>query len=209
MQSDLLNLEQRRKIYNHIKKNPGLHFREISRELKKPKTTIEYHLYFLEKKGFITKQKEKGYLRYYIKKTIGEKDKEIINMLRKDVPRNIILFLLMNPCPTMKDIKFFAKKWKGHPSKIGFHLYKHQTTLSFHIKKLIKSDIIGSYQDKKTKKYFVKNPENIYNIIITYEKSILDEANNRYLKYIDKTFNIVIRRVEKKAYEIFPPPYTL
>ena len=43
----ILELEKRRKIYNYILTNPGLHFNEIVRGLQIPKTTLEYHLNYL------------------------------------------------------------------------------------------------------------------------------------------------------------------
>jgi len=73
---DLIYLEKRRIIYNYILKNPGLHFRNISRKLKIPKSTIEYHLVYLKKQGLIVENQELGYLRYYASEKIGQKDKK-------------------------------------------------------------------------------------------------------------------------------------
>ena len=50
---ELLKLKIRRQIYQFILKYPGFHFSEISRKLKIPKTTLNYHLSYLEKYGFI------------------------------------------------------------------------------------------------------------------------------------------------------------
>ena len=49
VKEEILKLESRKLIYNYILEHPGLHFRELSRELKIPKSTLEYHLSYLKK----------------------------------------------------------------------------------------------------------------------------------------------------------------
>lgn len=46
-----LDLEIRRKIYNHIVNSPGLYERELSRALNIPLSTLDYHLYYLKKES--------------------------------------------------------------------------------------------------------------------------------------------------------------
>ena len=45
----IIKLKTRKLIYNYISNHPGLYFRELSRELKIPKSTLDYHLTFLKK----------------------------------------------------------------------------------------------------------------------------------------------------------------
>jgi predicted transcriptional regulator len=209
-QSILLNLEKRRKIYNYIKKHPGLHFREVSRVLKIPKTTMDYHLFYLKKHGLITEQTENGYLRYYASKDIGQINKKILNVLRQDVPRSVILYLLMYPNKSQAQILKFAKSWNDHPSKIGCHLNKHHTTISFHLKKLLKMDVIEAFQKGNEVKYGVKNPEKMYDILILFEKSLLVDANGRYLKWVDRYLGDDFADcLIDEFFEIFPNPYSV
>jgi len=60
-QKDLMSLKTRKIIYNYILKNPGAHFREISRENNIPLTTINYHLRYLQKYNLLDKKYENGY----------------------------------------------------------------------------------------------------------------------------------------------------
>ena len=203
-------VKPRRKIYSFIMKNPGLHFREISRELHVPKTTMNYHLNYLKKRGFISTESENGYTRYFISKNVGEMDKKLLSILRETVPRNIILYLSLFPGSSQADMTQFAKRWKNHPSKIGFHLSKHHTTLGFHLQKLIELDIVRSDTVGHEIKYTLKNPSDLYDLLIVYDKSILSDAFGRFLKRLDDPNPMWDRNINAlfdAAYDIFPHPY--
>ena len=134
---NIMNLEPRQKIYNHIKKYPGLHLREISRQMKIPKTTLDHHLKYLNKQDLITIKKERRYKRYYVANKLGIKEKEILNLLRQEVPRNILFYLT-----------FYVVCSEIELSKA---LDKHPATIDFHLKKLKKLGIVNRGWKGKTK----------------------------------------------------------
>ena len=70
-------------------KYPGLHFREISRILNIPKTTLDYHLRILEKKELIISECNGRYVRYFVKNNVSEQDKKILGILRIGIPLKI------------------------------------------------------------------------------------------------------------------------
>ncbi|MFE3845677.1 winged helix-turn-helix transcriptional regulator, partial [Thermoplasmatota archaeon] len=125
---DVLELETRRKIHDLIKQNPGIHLSKISQILKMRTSLVEYHLLFLEKHEIISPDKETGYKRYYLKGQIGVKDKKYLFILRQKTVLEIILYLLKNDVSLHKVI---LENVKVSPS-----------TLSYHLNKLIKNDII-------------------------------------------------------------------
>ncbi|HUS99823.1 MAG TPA: helix-turn-helix domain-containing protein [Candidatus Thermoplasmatota archaeon] len=69
---DVLDLETRRKIYDIISKNPGLHLSKIADLLSMRISHVEYHVNFLEKHEIITIEKSTGYKRFYLKKFYKE-----------------------------------------------------------------------------------------------------------------------------------------
>lgn len=204
---NIFEIENRRRIYNYILKNPGLHFRQITRNLNIPKSTLDYHLFFLTKKGFISIVEENRYKRYYINQNLSTQDKNLINILREDVPRNIVLYLLLYNYSSLEEILKYAKFWTKHPSKIGLVLNKHQSTINFHLKKLIDMKIISFFEVNNTKKYYLTNPEDICNLCIIYEKSLLGKAKGRLLNWVDLYYFFTIDKVIKRGYNIFPHPY--
>ena len=203
----VFEVRARRRIYNCVTRNPGLHFREISREVSIPKTTLGYHLKYLSSRGFLLVEQENGYRRYYASEKIGENDKKLLSILRQTVPRNIILYLSMCPNTSQTEIVKFAKKWKNHPSKIGYHLNKHHTTLNFHIQKLIEMDFIESFRVGHEIKYKLAYPEDLYDILIRYDKSLLADACGHFFKWFENPKPDYVERVMVKVYEIFPHPY--
>ena len=117
--NELLELETRRQIYNYILKYPGLHFRDICRKLNFSKSTMNYHLKFLEKKGFIEKRTNGGYCRYYTVNSISKLDKKILDVLRRKLSRDIILYVFSFPRVSLSQIAKFLGK---NPRTIAFHM---------------------------------------------------------------------------------------
>ena len=158
---DVLELETRRKIYDLINQNPGIHLSKISQILKMRTSLVEYHLLFLEKHEIISIDKETGYKRYYLKGQIGVKDKRNLFILRQKTVLRIILLLLKNDVSPHKVI---LENVKVSPS-----------TLSYHLNKLIKKDIIELNKYGENKGYKIKNRDEIVSILIQYKPyKILD-----------------------------------
>ena len=134
---NILDLEQRRSIYNYILKNPGLHQRELSRRLKIPKSTLLHHLKILKKQDLVILRTVNGYHRIYASKKLGNKEKEILNLLRQKIPQQILLYLVS----------------KTHCSQIELSevLEKKPPIISYYLKKLYDLDLIESVQGKNGK----------------------------------------------------------
>jgi predicted transcriptional regulator len=209
IEKKVFEVKARRDIYTFILKNPGLHFREIGRSINMPRSTVEYHLNYLKKRGFIITEVAKGYQRYFVSKKIGEYDKKLFNILRQTVPRNIILYLSMFPDSSQSEMKAFGKRWKRHPSKIGYHLNKHHTTLNFHLQKLVGSNIVETFKFGNEVKYRLRNPEDFTDILITYNQSLLADAFGHFFKWFEAMPPDYIDKVMSRIYRVFPHPYRI
>lgn len=168
IKEDTLALETRRKIYNLILTYPGLHEREIARKLDMSLSTLDYHLHYLEKREIIVSKKDGRYTRYFVSKRIGAQDKRAISLLRQKTPRNIVLFLLLNPRSLHKEICDEVKK---SPS-----------TVSFHLKKLVDAGIVDAISIGRGTAYEVKNVDKIVDILITYKSTFLDDAVDKFIE---------------------------
>ena len=225
---DLLYLETRRNIYNIILKNPGLHMRELSRKLDMPITTLSYHLNNFEQRGLITAKSRSGYKRLYVSFKIGKKEKEILDIFRQEVPRNILLYMMFGyACSKME---------------LSKELEKHHTTIDFHLKKLIDLDIIkvatvkngqiimpkGSINHKRSSNeiiYIFKDMSlfyTLYDLLIVYNGSLpekelvtryITEGKNHLSKRKRSGYNLVsapndaIEFAIEVFFDIFPHPY--
>ena len=193
--SDLLELETRRMIYNNIFQHPGLHIRELCRKLQIPKSSLNYHLIFLEKNGLLCFRYDGRYARYYPVEGINEADKKILGVLRQKVPRKIVLFLMTRPYSSRSEICEYLKK---RPS-----------TISFHLKKLVNVGIVEYSQKGRELTYLVYSDGLVVNLLIRYDKSLLDNNSSMsVLDFLDKTVSdYCIDRVIEVGWDIFPHPY--
>jgi len=201
-----LELESRRKIYQFILKHPGVYLREISRELKVPKSTIDYHLRYLKKRDFIIAKSEDKYTRYYVLQNVSREHKKALSIIRKKTPRHIILFLSFYHISTRKEL--------------CYDLEKSASTISFHLNKLIEMGIVEKFQENNMVKYRLKDERATDKILFHFKKSYLDDIATFFFNYVerkfaDRSFYQLIclvgtaepGQLEKNFYEIFPHPY--
>jgi len=159
-----IELEPRKKTYDAISENPGIHLRELDRKIDVPLGTIRYHLRVLEKRKLIIAKKEGKYKRYYAKGEIDRFDKDRLAFLRKELPRTIILFLLEYPGSSHKEL---SNALDVAPS-----------TITYHLKKMKKANIV----EKKGSEYHVKNEEEIADLLIQYQQTFLDSLVDRFVR---------------------------
>jgi predicted transcriptional regulator len=82
-------------------------------------------------------------------------------------PRRIIIFLLLHPESSFKEILSEFNFTKG--------------ALSFHLKKLLNANIIINSKREKETIYKIKDENRIGQLLITYQSGILDEALNGFV----------------------------
>jgi predicted transcriptional regulator len=155
---EILELETRRKIYELISKNQGLHLSKIAELLKMNISLVKYHLQFLEKNEIVYSDRESSFTRYYIKGSIGTVDKKMLSVLRQEIPLKIVLLLLNNNLKHKDILKIIDIA----PS-----------TLSYHIKKLAKHGIISITTYGEERGYSIVNKEEIIRLLIQYKPYLL------------------------------------
>jgi DNA-binding transcriptional ArsR family regulator len=225
----ILKFEKRRYIYNFILKHPGLHLRELSRKTNTQFSCLRYHLNFLKKQGLIISKKDRRYTRYYIVQKVGKYEKDIFNLLRQEVPRRIILLLLLpgpgdiyqnkkyqdkalaNPNTYLKtyskkELVELTKFWNG-PYGSFFHLRKSRTTINFHLKKILDADLIDKIKIGKEIKYKLKNEDMIWAFLIKYKNALSIDSIDLYLTWQDNALKDITESMIKVVFNIFPNPY--
>jgi predicted transcriptional regulator len=134
---------------------PGLHLREIQRELNIPLGTLNYHLRRLEKSNTISSKKEGKYKRYYPSGEITAVDREILSILRQTIPRRIVLYLLVNPDVTKKNIS----------DQLGVR----ESTVMFHLRKLMRCDLVKQERRGRENIYSVISEVGVSRILISHK----------------------------------------
>jgi len=227
LRDDILKLETRRELYQLILKNPGLHLREIKRRMNISLGSLQYHLKYLEKYDFINSKNDQKYIRYYAKEKIDRRDKEILNLLRQDIPLKIILLLLVpGPGKIYKDKETYKKSlknpevWNYTYSKkelIGltkywrksdcFHIKKHYTTVGFHLQKLLDVDLIEKVNVGKEIKYKLKDEDLVVAFLIKYKDALSKDSIDTSLIWRRNTYVMAAEKLLEIGYDIFPHPY--
>lgn len=153
--NELLELETRRKIYDLVSRNPGLHLSKIAELLKMRTSLVEYHLLFLEKHQVVRGVKESGYTRYYIEGMIGTSDKKILSLIRQEIPLRVMLFLLKNDNSQHKEILK--------------NVDVSSSTLSYHLKKMVDHGIIYVNTHGENRGYSITSKEEIVGLLVQYK----------------------------------------
>lgn len=163
-----LELDSRNKLYKIIEKSPGLHFREIQRRSGLAVGALQYHLDYLQKKSFVSFQKEGKFVRYYAlrtKKTV--ENKGLMSLLRQEQPRHILLFLLQR--------KFATNE------RIAQAVNLSQSTTSTYLKKMLEAQVIERKKQGRKIIFLVADKEQVAQLLSQYKKSFLDELVDNFV----------------------------
>ena len=211
--NSILLLNNRKKIYNFILENPGFHLREIQRKLDISYSTLRYHLNYLKKRDLLITKKEKGYIRYFISKKVGNVDKEIFKIMRdKKLVKILIVFMA---CENKKT--FFKKDLRSLPDPHGkygwydpwnFIVFKHRTTISYYLGKLVEIGFLEKVRVKGKTGYRLMDSEKIFDFFIRYNKEIGDDFITKLVNWTnDRHIPEAIEDISERISEIFPNPY--
>lgn len=157
--------ENRLYIYKYILNCPGVHLRQISRELGLAMGDTQYHLSILKKDGRI-KSKRVGNHRHYYPVTIPDEQNELIAFLRQETIRDILVYLMENPGSTQQALANFKNV--------------SAPTIKWHMSKLIESELVVVYREGKIVKYFIKDRTNLTSSLKNYMPSIWNSLVNRF-----------------------------
>jgi len=171
MDEEFLAVKTRRDLYEFVRRNPGFHLREISRELNLSITLVDYHLRFLEKHELLTSAMDGEYKRFYPRSVPGAADarpalsdseKQVLAFLRQPVPLRAIAFLMEHDAATHKEILE--------------HVPVSPSTLSHHLKKMQAAGLI-EHADPRERGYRVTAPKSVARIMATYELATADQID--------------------------------
>ena len=172
MVEELLELETRREIYDLVRRVPGLHMREIQRQLDLSIALTECHLRQLEEAGLLVSILEEGYKRYYPTtgadggelKALGAEERRMIGLFRQSIPLRITLFLLSRDVATQSEIA----------DRLGIS----RSRLSFHLNKLLRQGVVRKLSRREGRGYSLVDRNKTFRLIIAYRPSpdLLDEC---------------------------------
>jgi DNA-binding transcriptional ArsR family regulator len=140
--------------------------REIGRDLAIPMGTLEYHLHYLVKADLLATRQDPRFTRYFATGGLSRQEKDVLAVLRQKVPRQIAAHLLLEP-----------------GSSHGRLLEKFAlsaSTLSFHLKKLLRAGIVSVEKAGRENLYRVVDPELVARVLVAHKETFFDDVVDRF-----------------------------
>jgi predicted transcriptional regulator len=149
----------RQRIAHQIEETPGIHLRELQRELECSSTTLNYHIRDLD----IKERKIRGYRRLYPKKTPEELERSLA-ALNHHVRGPMVYYIDSG----------------SSPSELVEKLDVSKSTVSSHLKVLEEDGLVDEQKDGRRKELSVS--ESARRAVNRYASNILDEASEGFIE---------------------------
>lgn len=166
MEEGDLELESRRRIYQAIHDNPGIHFRGLVRRLDYAQGTLQYHLKWMLDQGLIEESQDNEYTRYYTKGFELE-DKQTMNALRREYSRRIIAYL--------------SREGSLTTSELAELVGRSDSTVSWHLSGLHEASIVEKTREGRSVLYSLKDESKVKRLYTVHQKSFKDRLVDNVL----------------------------
>lgn len=154
----LLDLAMRRRLFQLVQSYPGLHEREVARQLGTSQALVNHHRIILEDNGLLKSEREGGIVRMYATPGSGTlrptaEEKEVLAMLRNRKALHIVLVMLHAASPvTNGELAGATGLSKSH--------------VSFYVSKLadrgvVEKNAVGSFR--------VLHPRRVHHVLTRYK----------------------------------------
>ena len=169
---ELLELETRRAIYNLVLSQPGLHLREIQRQLGMHVNLVEYHIHQLIASELVMSVQQGGYNRFFPAQAAGadrqvdrltSQEKRVLGLMRQPMPLRIMVYLLATGNSQHRDI--------------CDHLGCAPSTLTYHMKKMVKVQVIVQTTAGEGKGYHLTDRRSVARLLMLYKPAPFDQVD--------------------------------
>lgn len=147
----------RQRVYDAVRRFPGIHLRELERQIGESAALCQYHLGKLVEEDFVDTNEQGGYLRFFPTAkgkaaSVTPRDRASLGLLRENVPLHIVLVLLdEGPLPHSEIV-----------AKVGVA----KSTTSYHLRKLADGGLVE--REPGSKRLRLADRERTYRLLLTY-----------------------------------------
>jgi predicted transcriptional regulator len=157
--------EVRQRVYDVVRRYPGIHLREIERQSGVSAPLAQYHLRKLVDEGFVEMHEQGGYARHFPTAKgkaarVTPEDVPLVGVLREEVPLHIVLLLLDRGPLT-------------HTALVA-ELGIAKSTVSYHLAKLAEAGVVARAPGEHALR--LADRERMYRLLLAYRPtpSLLD-----------------------------------
>lgn len=158
MPADALRGEVRKRVYDAVRRYPGIHVRGLERNLGISAPLAQYHLRRLEEAGYVESHEQSGYSRYYPTSKgksarVTREDLPLVGVLREEVPLHVTLLLLDHGPMTHTELV----------EQLGIA----KSTVSYHLAKLTDVGLIEREPDSQRVRLVAR--DHVYRLLLAYD----------------------------------------
>jgi predicted transcriptional regulator len=162
----LLELETRRRIYQRVRRVPGIHFRKLQRDLDLAIGTLEYNLHQMESAGLLVTREEGRYKAFFTNEDLDRRDRDYLYYLRQETPRRIAMVVADRPGIRFQELVDDLGLYKSRVSTV--------------LKRLVKAGILEEERVGRQKAYRPVEAARIKRLIVQYRASYVDAMVDRF-----------------------------
>lgn len=150
--------DNRKRVYDAIRRYPGIHIRGLERALGLSSPLVQYHLKRLVEEGFVEAHDQGGYSRYYPTSKgkaarVTAKDVPLVGLLREEVPLHVVLLILDRGPLTHAELV----------EELGVA----KSTASYHLAKLAEAGVI--VRDSGSHRLRLAERDRVYRLLLAYQ----------------------------------------
>lgn len=165
MHDDLLALESRRRLFQHLRRNPGQFLRELQRELGMGMGVLEHHLDLLVRQGLVTVEVD-GQKRFYPVE-VAAPDRTLLGFLRQAIPRQVLMALASGPLPRGEVV-----------ARLGLA----PSTVQYHLQRLADSGLVSVQKGGRDAVYQLERTDDVVRLLVWYRSSFLDRLVDAFVE---------------------------
>jgi len=162
-----LELESRKRIYEYLTANPGVHLRRIGQALGMSTGMLSYHLGVLEREELVKSEAARHRRRYFLAQAYRPEQRLVVALLRERVPRRVLIELATHGERTFADLLAATGVTKS--------------TLSYHLAKVVASGVVVRGRLDRESVFALRDGAGVTNLILGCAASIPDEALGRFV----------------------------
>jgi len=161
----------RGRIVAAISAKPGIHMRDLGRTVGISLSGLSHHLRVLEKQGVILGVSDRHYRRYFLAslvlpdeaRQLNEDDRTLLAECRRPSSIAVILTLAAEGAMTV--------------GELGKRLEKSRGTVSYHLSRLLDSNIVLAAPGESGQTYGLSDPGRVVAVLVTFAPSLRDHTD--------------------------------
>lgn len=152
----LLSLENRQRLADHVERHPGVHLRQLARDLGLAIGTTEHHLHLLVRHGILERHDQGGHAAYFTAGTCPAPERRLLCALRSETPRRLLRALAADP-----DLD---------PGTLAERLDLSRSAVAHHLARLITDGVLERLRVGRSSLLRIREPAELAKALAVYDR---------------------------------------